>query len=198
VRSNFRPTYVQAANRHRNIEPTPNQQASSTLLDQTITMDDVTKTHHPSELLHRIARNLNSGHPEISVTVPRITTWKTALRAIDSALGKVDGPIMIVNKRSESQRQRQRQIALQNVMDWSSSANTSPGLPIRTQYDTKSLPFPKPASEETRKRLKEQAMSDDHFYQGSQQAKTRQAQARVCPVRVARLSKAHVCEMYVL
>jgi hypothetical protein len=127
-------------------------------------MDNVTKTHHPSEPLHQVAQAMNSRHPEISVTVPGITTWKTALRAIDSALGEVDGPVMVIDKRSESQRQRQRQIALQNVKDWSSSASTSPGLPIRTQYDTKSLPFPKPASEETRKQLKEQAMSDDHFY----------------------------------
>jgi hypothetical protein len=131
-------------------------------------MDNVTKTHHPSELLRQVARDMSFRHPEISVTVPRITTWKTALRAIDSALGEVDGSIMVLDKYSESDQQRRhqiiRQIALQTVKDWSSSANTSPGLPIRTQYDTKSLPFPKPASEETRKRLKEQAMSDDHFY----------------------------------
>jgi hypothetical protein len=131
-------------------------------------MDEVTKTHHPSELLHQVAWDMNFRHPEISVTVPRVTTWKTVLRAIDSALGEVDGPIMILDKRPESHRQRRqqilRQVALQTVKDWSSSANTSPGLPIRTQYDTKSLPFPKPASEETRKRLKEHAKSDHHFY----------------------------------
>jgi SAM-dependent methyltransferase len=97
--------------------------------------------------------------PEISVSVPTFTTWKTVLRAIDSALGEVDGPIWVhYKRRTESQRQKLRQMALQNVKDSSSSANTSPGLPIRTQYDIESLPFPKPASEERRKRLKEEAM----------------------------------------
>ena len=74
----------------------------------------------------------------------------TRLSAIDSALGEVDGPIWVhYKRRTESQRQKLRQIALQNVKDSSSSANTSPGLPIRTQYDVASLPFRKGASEET-------------------------------------------------
>jgi hypothetical protein len=131
-------------------------------------MDEVTKTHHPSELLHQVASDMSFRHPEISVTVPGVTSWKTVLHAVDSALGEVDGRIMILDKRSESQQQRHqqifRQIALQNVKDWSSSVNTSPGLPIRTQYDTKSLPFPKPASEEAQKRLKEHAKLDHHSY----------------------------------
>jgi hypothetical protein len=129
-------------------------------------MEEMTVTHHPSELLHQVAMSMNWRHPEISVSVPTFTTWKTVLRAIDSALGEVDGPIWVhYKRRTESQRQKLRQIALQNVKDSSSSANTSPGLPIRTQYDIESLPFPKPASEERRKRLKEEAMSMDHFYQ---------------------------------
>jgi hypothetical protein len=128
-------------------------------------MEQETMTHHPSELLHQLAVDMDLRHPEISVTVSKVTTWKTVLRAIDSALGEVDGPIVVLGKRSESRRKQiLRQLALQTVKDWSSSANTSPGLPIRTQYDTKSLPFPKPASEETRKRLKEDAKADDHFY----------------------------------
>jgi hypothetical protein len=88
------------------------------------------------------------------------------LRAVDSALGEVDGPIWVhYKRRTEFQRQKLRQIALQDVKDSSSSASTSPGLPIRTQYDIESLPFPKPASEERRKRLKEEATSMDHFHQ---------------------------------
>ena len=161
-------TDTETSNLHPNNKPTPNQQASSTLLDQTITMDEVTKTQHPSELLHQVAQGMNFRYPEISVTVPRATTWKTILRAIDSALSEVDEPIIVLDKRPESYRQRRqqilRQIALQTVKDWSSPTNISPGLPIRTQYDIKSLPFPKPASEETRKRLKEYAKSDHDFY----------------------------------
>src|SRR5437762_2875918 len=119
-----------------------------------------TITHHPSELLHQLVMAIRK-HPEISVTVPTATTWKTVLRAIDSALGEVDGPIMVLHKRhSEVRRQKLRQMALENVKYWSSSANKSPGLPIRTQYDIGSLPPPKPLSEERRKRLKEIALSN--------------------------------------
>jgi hypothetical protein len=159
-------TDTETSNQHPNNKPTPNQQAS-TLLDQTIKMEEMTITHHPSELLNQVAMAMNWRHPEISVSVPMVTTWKTVLRAIDSALGEVDGPIWVHHKRSESRQQKLRQMALQNVKDWSSmsSANTSPGLPIRTQYDIESLPFPKPASEEKRKRLKDEAMSDHHFYE---------------------------------
>src|SRR5271156_4930880 len=147
-------TDTETSNLHPNNKPTPNQRVSSALLDQTTTMEQLTLTHHPSELLNQVAMAMGGRHPELSVTVPRLTTWKAALRAIDSALGEVDGPMMVTYKRSESIRQKLRQVALQNVKDWS-SASTSPGLPIRTQYDTNSLPMPKPASEEKRKQLKE-------------------------------------------
>jgi hypothetical protein len=128
-------------------------------------MEEMTITHQPSELLHQVAMAMNWRHPEISVSVPMITTWKTVLHAIDSALGEVDGPIWVHHKRSKSRQQKLRQMALQNVKDWSSSTSTSPGLPIRTQYDIESLPFPKPASEEKRKRLKEEAMSNPLDYE---------------------------------
>ena len=99
-----RQTDTETSNLHRNNKLTPNQQASSTLLDQTIKMDEVTKTHHPSELLRQVASDMSFRHPEISVTVPGVTSWKTVLHAVDSALGEVDGRIMILDKRSESQQ----------------------------------------------------------------------------------------------
>jgi hypothetical protein len=157
-----RQTDTETSNLPPNNKPTPNQRASSTLLDQTITMDELTLTHHPSELLHQVAEAMGGRHPELSVTVPRIISWKAALRAIDSALGEVDERMMVTYKRPEHYRQILRQTALQNVKDWSSSslsAIKSPGLPIRTQYDINSLPMPKPASEEKWKKLKEDAMS---------------------------------------
>ena len=67
---------------------------------------------------------------------------------------------MITETLSQSQREKLRQVALENVrfLNSSSSATMSPGLPIRTKYDIKSLPAPERASEETRKRLKDDAM----------------------------------------
>jgi hypothetical protein len=118
-----------------------------------------TITQHPSELLRQVGTAMNWRHTEISVTVPVVTTWKTVLRATDSALGEVDGPVIITPRRPESHRQILRQVALQNVQiaNSLSPVETSPGRPIRTQYDIKSLPFPEPASNDTRKRLKESA-----------------------------------------
>jgi hypothetical protein len=142
----------------------PTDTATTKELTDTATMkeptDTVTMTYHPSELLHQVAKAMNWRHTEISVTVPKMTTWKTVLRAVDSALGEVDGPVMIKQIRSQAQQEKLRQVALENVriMNSSSSANASPGLPIRTKYDIASLPSPKRASEETRKRLKEDAM----------------------------------------
>ncbi|KAH0547925.1 hypothetical protein GP486_008334 [Trichoglossum hirsutum] len=113
-------------------------------------------TRHPSELLHQVGTSMNRRHPEISVTVPRVTTWKATLSAVESALGEVDGTVIITDRRTESQRQILRQIALQNVKASSLSPADAPlGRPIRTQYDMESLPYPKPASEDVRKRLKE-------------------------------------------
>ena len=83
-------------------------------------MDEINITHHPSELLHQVAMAINWRHSEISVTVPRVTTWKTVLRAIDSALGEVDEPMMVLyERRPESYQHILRQVALQNVKDWS-------------------------------------------------------------------------------
>jgi len=117
-------------------------------------------TYHPSQLLRQVARAMNWKDTEISVTVPKMTTWKTVLHAVDSALGELDGPVMIRKERSPAQREKLRQVALEDVRDWnsSSSAYTSPGLPIRTKYDVKSVPFPKRASQATRMRLKRDAM----------------------------------------
>jgi len=102
-----------------------------------------TMTHHPSELLRQIASSTDGSDTEISVTVPMITTWKTVLHVVDSALGDLDGRVMIIEKRSRAQRERLRQVALENMqfLNSSSSVTVSPGLPIRTKYDVKSLPF---------------------------------------------------------
>src|SRR5271168_3284288 len=101
---------LQAANLHRSF-------------DQTITMEPTeTITQHPSELLRQVGTAMNWRHTEILVTVPVATTWKTVLRATDSALGEVDGPVIITPRRPESHRQILRQVALQNVQIANSSS----------------------------------------------------------------------------
>jgi hypothetical protein len=123
-------------------------------------------TMHPSDLLRCVAGSMNWKDTGIFVTVPIMTTWKTVLRATDSALGEVDREFMVTYPRTEAQQLRRRQIALQNVEDEkasSSSVQSSPGRPIRTKYDIMSLPSPKHASDETRKRLKENAKLFDDF-----------------------------------
>jgi hypothetical protein len=124
-----------------------------------------TITLPPSELLRQVATFMNGRDTEISVTVPVVTTWKTVLRATDSALGELDGSMTVTVPRTEAQRRRLRQIALGNVAAWDllSSKQTSPGRPIRTKYDMSSLPMPKPASKETLQRLKEDMMPSDDF-----------------------------------
>ena len=113
---------TETANVHPNNKPTPDQLTYSS--DETVAMEQPkTITHHPSELLRQLYKATNWRHPEISVIVPVVTTWKTVLRAIDSAPGEVDGPIWVhYKRRTESQRQKLRQTALQNVKDSSSSA----------------------------------------------------------------------------
>jgi hypothetical protein len=98
------------------------------------------------------------------ITVPVETTWKTVLNATVSALGERDGPMTVQKPQTAEHRRRMRQIALENVAAWkaeaeSSSTKTSPGLPIRTQYDISSLPMPKRATKEQKQRLKENMIS---------------------------------------
>lgn len=115
----------------------------------------------PSELLRQVAGYMKNETSDITVMVAIDTTWKTAMRAVDAALGELDGSMTVIKPRTEAQRNRLRQIALENVAAWNaeasspSSAETLPGRPIRTKYDISSLPMPKPASREAVQRLKE-------------------------------------------
>ncbi|KAI9781656.1 MAG: uracil DNA glycosylase [Geoglossum umbratile] len=121
-----------------------------------------TITHHPSDLLREVGASMNWRHPEISVTVPMVTTWKAALSATQSALGEVDETVIITRIRSKSERQILRQVALENVQ--ADNSSSSAGVcSIRTAYDITSLPYPKLSSESTRKKLKENAAKTPHF-----------------------------------
>jgi hypothetical protein len=123
-------------------------------------------TMHPSALLRCVAGSMNWKDTEIFVTVPMITTWKSVIRATDAALGEVDREFMVTYPRTEAQRLRNRQIALENVTNERNALLSGPSSPtrlMRTKYDITSLPSPKRISEEARKRLKENAKPFDNF-----------------------------------
>ncbi|TAQ84865.1 hypothetical protein B7494_g6804 [Chlorociboria aeruginascens] len=133
-------------------------------------------TLRPFELLGSIISYMKERDSEISVTVPKITTLKNVLRTIDAALPETDETVWIVHW-PEALRLKHREMALANVAAWKAeeaekakaaekgapgvAANnvlsSSYGLPIRAKYDIASLPFPKPLSQESRQRLKENA-----------------------------------------
>ena len=74
-------------------------------------------------------------------------TSQVVLRAAESALGELDGPVTVTKSRTYAHRQRLRQAALEQVEeDWKSSPSekilSEPS--IRTNHDTLSLPIPKP------------------------------------------------------
>jgi hypothetical protein len=79
-------------------------------------------TMHPSDLLRSVAASMNWNDTEIFVTVPMMTTWKTILRATDAALGEVDRGFKVTYPRTEAQKLRSRQIALENVAAEASSS----------------------------------------------------------------------------
>jgi len=122
-------------------------------------------TMHPSDMLRCVAGSMNWKDSEILVNVPMMTTWKTVLRATDTALGEVDRRFMVTYPRTAAQILRNRKIALENVAadNASLSGQSSPARPIRTRYDITSLPSPKHISEEARQRLKENAKPFDDF-----------------------------------
>lgn len=101
----------------------------------------------------------------VSVTVPTNTTSKRAIHATETALEGREGAMTAKHKdtRTEAQRARFRQIALENVAGWARPGeDTPPGLPIRTEYDTRSISPPRRVlSEKARKRLKENMISPE-------------------------------------
>lgn len=122
----------------------------------------------PSEMLRQVARSMYGREVDttIAVTVPASTTWQSVLHATQEALGEVDGPMTVMAPRTEAQRRRLRQIALDNVAEWNSSASAAMipiGLPIHTRYDVSTLPMPKPSSDATRRRLKERMLPLTEF-----------------------------------
>ncbi|OBT50616.1 hypothetical protein VE04_09560 [Pseudogymnoascus sp. 24MN13] len=117
-------------------------------------MNTVTST--PGELFRQVATNIRSKYDDVAVTVPKSTTWRNVVRATEAALGDRDDTIIISRSRTEEQKERFRQIALDNVASWEASKTAGReaplGQPIRTYYDAETIPTPKPS---TSKMLKE-------------------------------------------
>ena len=80
-----------------------------------------------------------------------------ALQSAKSALGGVDESIVILPPSTANNPRRRREIALQNVRNWSSLEHQIPGLPIRTSIDLEAMGFPPNSSERTQQRLRQAA-----------------------------------------
>jgi hypothetical protein len=126
----------------------------------------MTRVLPASDAILQISSSMHMIQPQPLVTVPIYTTVQAALSCVASALGTVDGSVVFFPRRTERQRQILRETALQNVKDWESSQSSnapraSPALPIRSSVDMKTLGYPKPSSQITRDKLKENAKDLD-------------------------------------
>ncbi|KAI9771680.1 MAG: uracil DNA glycosylase [Geoglossum simile] len=117
-----------------------------------------TITLHPSELLRQVSASMNGRHEDITVNLPVQTTWKASLSAVSAALGDVDEPIHLFPQRRSTSRRVLREVALETVRLWDSEPS-SPGYPIRSSVDIKTLGIPKRASPSVRQVLKENIKS---------------------------------------
>ena len=102
-------------------------------------MEPATHSHQPSEVLHKLSRSMVGLSPELSVQLPVTTTWKTALKATEEALGNIDQPVMMLPKHLQKPSQRLREMAARDAAAASSSDSM---LRIRTNVDVAKLPMP--------------------------------------------------------
>lgn len=129
---------------------------------------DTHTTQSPEEKMKQVAESTKDESQAVSVTAPTNTTSKQAIHPTETALEGREGAMTVKDKdsRTEARRARSRQIALENAANWAKpTEDTVPGLFIRTNYDTTSIPLPKKKvlSEEARKRLKEGIISNEEF-----------------------------------
>lgn len=57
---------------------------------------DDTRVDHPRHVLYQVAKSMNGRHNDLSVTLPANSTWKTALQAVQEAMGNVDEKIYLM------------------------------------------------------------------------------------------------------
>ena len=110
-----------------------------------------------SDILIQIGAKLKA-FGNFNVTVPKITTCKTAVTSTLSALGNDDRQVMLIVHPSATAREKLRRLALEdNSLHESTSIQTPLGLPIRPAADVKDLPRPQRANENIRQKLREDA-----------------------------------------
>lgn len=141
---------------------------------------DTHVTLSPGEIMRQLAEFMKDEYPDASVMVPKNTTLRQAIRAIETALEDRDVAITMkdtlvetrratggdaaANAKRAASRARLRQAALENVAYWSKQREDTPLKPnIITKYDTSSIPPRAPASEKARKRLKETMIDPKDF-----------------------------------
>ncbi|KAJ5435219.1 hypothetical protein N7491_005814 [Penicillium cf. griseofulvum] len=54
------------------------------------------RTLHPRDVLRQLADSMNCKHNELSVTIPVHTTWRSAIQAVEAALGDVDEDFLLM------------------------------------------------------------------------------------------------------
>ncbi|KAL5335778.1 hypothetical protein BJX70DRAFT_401207 [Aspergillus crustosus] len=115
---------------------------------------DETRTLHPREVLRQVANSMNWQYNELSVTLPAHTTWRTAIRAAETALGNTDQPMLLM-PRGTGNRRLLREMASQSTLE--SPSENLLGLPIRTSTNLKTVEPRPPLSEAARERLRKMA-----------------------------------------
>ncbi|KFZ17990.1 hypothetical protein V501_01444 [Pseudogymnoascus sp. VKM F-4519 (FW-2642)] len=130
---------------------------------------DTHATQSPEEKTKQVAESTRDESHAVSETVATNTTSKQAIPSTETAsesrgtttTAKDEDP-----RTEAARRARFRKIALENAANWERpTEDTVPGLFIRTNYDTTSIPLPKKKvlSEEARKRLKEGIIPNENF-----------------------------------
>lgn len=116
---------------------------------------------HPRHILYQVAKAMNGKHNDLRVTLPSHSTWKTAIRAAEEAMGDVDESIYLMPQSTGStNRQRVHEMALDFARNESTMVDpwgTNYGRRIRTRSDIRHSGAPQRASANTRQRLRETA-----------------------------------------
>ncbi|KAJ5566047.1 hypothetical protein N7535_007685 [Penicillium sp. DV-2018c] len=155
------------------IEKPPIQSDSAADKQEQLTMDTPEiRTLHPRDVLRQLADSMNCKHNELSITLPVHTTWRSAIQAVEAALGDVDEDFLLM-PRGTGNRRAIREMALQAASELRSeqaavelrSANVL-GRPIRTRVDLGTVEPRPPRNEATRERLRKiakEAAADTGF-----------------------------------
>lgn len=127
--------------------------------------EQIMRVDHPRNILYQVSKSMNGKHDDLRATLPSQSTWKTAIRAAEEAMGDIDESIYLMPPSSRTtNRRRVREMALDFAQSDQTAAAVGPlgpgyGQRIRTSptLDISRLGPPRRASEATRQRLRETA-----------------------------------------